>query len=102
MEIKIISQKDNKPLKRREITFEVEHAETGGTPARTEIRRMLASLLKVDQQLVYIKRLETRTGTRVASGNANAYDSLEQAKLIEPEYIIERNSPSEKKPKGEG
>ena len=101
MEIRIVSQKDNKPLKRREITFEVEHGETGGTPPRTQVRRMLASVLKVDPQLVYVKRIETKTGTMVALGEANAYESIEQARLIEPEYIIERNSPSEK-PKGEG
>jgi ribosomal protein S24E len=27
---------------------------------------------------------------------ANVYDTIEQAKLIEPEYIIERNIPAEK------
>ncbi len=101
MEIKIVSQKDNKPLKRREITFEVEHGESGGTPQRTQVRRMLASVLKLDPELVYVKKVETRTGTMVALGEANAYETTEQAKLVEPEYIVKRNSPSEK-PKGEG
>jgi len=38
----------------------------------------------------------TKTGTQVANGIANVYDSIEQAKLVEPEYIIKRHSPPEK------
>lgn len=50
-------------------------------------------MLKSDLELVYVKRLETRTGTMVAVGDANAYDSVEDAKLVEPEYVIARNVP---------
>ena len=101
MNIRIVTQKDNKLLKRREIIFEVEHEETGGTPPRLQVRKMLAPMLNADPQLVYVKKFETKTGTRIALGEANAYETVEQAKLIEPEYIIKRNSPSEK-PKEEG
>ncbi len=96
MKIKIISQEQNPLLKRREITFEVEHKETRGTPSRLEVREELASKLKRDAELVYVKKMETRTGTMTAVGEATAYDSVEQAKLVEPEYIIVRNIPPEK------
>ena len=36
----------------------------------------------------------------IAAGEATAYDSIEQARLIEPEHIILRNSP-QKKPEEE-
>jgi len=36
------------------------------------------------------------TGTNTAVGVANAYETAEQAKLVEPGYIIKRNSPPEK------
>jgi ribosomal protein S24E len=46
--------------------------------------------------LVFLKRFATKTGTHSASGIAHVYDSVEQAKLIEPEYIVKRNIPPEK------
>jgi len=101
MEIKIVAENENLLLKRREVTFQVEHDQTGGTPPRLEVKNALAKLLKKDANLVFIKKLETKTGTHVAVGLANVYDSIEQAKLIEPEYIIKRNMPPQK-PKEEG
>jgi len=101
MEVKITDEQQNILLKRREILFEVEHSQTKGTPSRLEIRNKLAEKLKTKPELVYIKRVETRTGTMKAKGEANAYESVEQAKLVEPEYIVTRNMPSEKKEKAE-
>jgi small subunit ribosomal protein S24e len=96
MEVKITSQNENPLLKRKEIRFEVDHDKTGSTPARLEIRKAVANALKANVDLVFVKRFETKTGTHTAAGTANLYDSVEQAKLIEPEYIVKRNIPPEK------
>jgi ribosomal protein S24E len=96
MDIKIISDEKNTLLKRREVYFQVEHTQTGSTPPRLEVRKAVANALKTDIDLVVIKKFETKTGTHIAIGLANVYDSIEQARLIEPEYIIKRNFPSEK------
>lgn len=96
MEVKIISQKENPLLKRKEINFQVEHDQPGSTPPRLEIRKALAAALKVNVDLVFVKKFETRTGMHVAVGTANLYDSPEQAKLTEPVYVIKRNIPPEK------
>jgi len=101
MEVRITSEQYNPLLKRKEVAFEVEHRETGGTPPRFEARKRLAALLKIDPELVYIKRMKTKTGTMIAVGEANAYDSIEQAKLVESEHIIARNAPPEKQEKPE-
>ena len=37
----------------------------------------------------------------IAVGEANAYDSIEQAKLLEPKHIVARNAPPEKAEKKE-
>jgi len=95
MKIKIISDNYNPLLKRREIIFEVNHTQSG-TPPRFEVRKALAQTVKADLERVYVKKFETRTGTMIAVGEANIYDTVEQAKLIEPEYIILRNQPKEK------
>jgi len=101
MEVKILSESVNPLLKRREVVFQVNHNQTGSTPPRLEVKNAVAKLLKTDVNLVCIKKLETKTGTRKAIGLANVYESIEHAKLIEPEYIVKRNIPPEK-PKEEG
>jgi small subunit ribosomal protein S24e len=95
MELKILSKKENPLLKRKEVKFRVEHTQ-GKTPTRLDIKRSIASELQVSDKLVFVKRMHTMTGTSIAVGDANAYESAEQAKLIEPAYIIKRNSPPEK------
>ena len=96
MELKILSEKENLLLKRKEVSFQVEHKQTGGTPQRQEVKDSLAAALKKDSSLVFVKKLETKTGTQTAVGVANVYDSMDQARLIEPEYILKRNMPPEK------
>jgi len=93
MKVKIISKEYNPLLKRKEVTFKVEHAETGGTPNRFEVKKQLAALLKADLELVYVRKMETKTGTTTAVGEADAYDSVEQAKIVEPKHIVARNVP---------
>lgn len=92
MEIKIVSNKRNDLLKRNEVIFIVTH-EGGPTPSRIEVREKLASKLNVDVDRVYIRRMETMTGTRITTGEAHIHDAPEQARLIEPKHIISRNSP---------
>ncbi len=97
MKVTITQQQYNPLLKRKEIAFEVDHKQTRGTPTRLEVRNALAEMLKAKPGVVCVKRIETKTGTMIAVGEANAYDTVEQASLIEPKYIIERNTPKEKK-----
>jgi small subunit ribosomal protein S24e len=101
MKINITTQQYNPLLKRKEIVFEIKHEDIKGTPSRIEVRKALAENLKANVDLVYVRKMQTRTGTMQAKGEANIYDTIEQAKLVEPQHIIERNVPSEKKPKDE-
>jgi len=93
MKVRIISKEYNPLLKRKEVNFKVEHTETGGTPNRFEVRKELATLLKTALELVYVEKIETKTGTMTAVGEASAYDSVEQAKIVEPKHIVARNVP---------
>jgi small subunit ribosomal protein S24e len=101
MEIKITQQSYNPLLKRREVVFELDHAQTRGTPSRLEIRKALTEMLKTNLDVVYVKLIETKAGTMLAKGEANAYDSAQQARIIEPKYIIARNIPEEKQDSAE-
>lgn len=97
MEVKIIQQQYNPLLKRKELEFKIKHEQTRGTPSRLEVRQKIAEQLKTNLELIYVKRIETKTGTMIAMGEANAYDTLEQATLVEPQFVIDRNVPKEKK-----
>jgi small subunit ribosomal protein S24e len=97
MEIKIVSTKENPLLKRKEVDFRVEQDPGGKTPARLEVKKALAAKLKIKEEIVFIKKMRTLTGTSTAVGIANAYETVEEAKFIEPEYIRKRNRPPEPK-----
>ena len=96
MKIKILSQKYNPLLKRKEVVFEADHSQEGQTAPRLELRKNLANMLKVKLDLVFVEKVETKTGTTTAVGEANTYETPEQAKLVEREHIITRNIPPEK------
>jgi len=96
MKVNIISKKQNPLLKRKEVTFSVDHAQNGGTPSRVEASKQLASLLQTKHEMVYVKNMETKTGQMIAIGKANVYDSIEQGKLMEPKHVIARNALPEK------
>jgi small subunit ribosomal protein S24e len=97
MQVTITQQQYNPLLKRKEVVFTINHSQTRGTPTRLEVRNALADMLKTKTEVVYVKSIKTKAGTMIATGEANAYDSLEQAQHIEEKYIIERNQPKEKK-----
>jgi small subunit ribosomal protein S24e len=96
LKIKILSQKYNPLLKRKEVIFEVNHSQEGQTTPRLELRKNLANMLKAKIDLVFVEKMETKTGTTTALGEANAYETAEQAKLVEREHIITRNILPEK------
>lgn len=95
MEIKIVSERENPLLKRREVNFQIEHSETGSTPSRFDVKKAIAAMLKKDAELVFVRKFETKTGTQIVFGTANVYDSMEHAKSTEPDHIKKRNSPPE-------
>ena len=95
MEVKIISTRENPLLKRKEVDFRVEQGLKGKTPERLEVKKAIASKLNVKEEVVFVKKMQTMTGTNTAVGVATAYETIKQAKLVEPEYIIKRNSPPE-------
>ena len=96
MQVKIDSIKDNPLLKRKEVGFTIASGPKEKTPPRIEAKKAVAMEMKLGDDVVFIKRMRTKTGTSITVGVANVYQSVNQAKLVEPEYIRKRNSPPEK------
>lgn len=95
LKIRILNNKRNELLKRNEVIFIVYH-NGAPTPSRVEVRKGLASALKVDVDRVYIRKVESTTGAATSIGEAHLYDSTEDAKAIEAKHIILRSSPQVK------
>ncbi len=96
MELKMIEKKENPLLHRVEVQFEVAHPQSK-TPSRDEVRNLLAANLNADKNRVILDKIETPFGSTVTRGFAKIYDNVENAKKIEPEYVLIRNKLIEKK-----
>ena len=94
--INIISETENKLLKRKEIEFEITHT-TSSTPNRLEIKKKIAAQFNKGEDLTLIIKLKTKYGIGLTQGQARLYDNPSDIKEIEPEYLIKRNNPKEKK-----
>jgi ribosomal protein S24E len=96
MQVKIDSTKNNSLLKRKEVGFTIVSDPKEKTPKRLDVKKAVAVEMQLDDDVVFIKRMHTKTGTSITVGVANVYQSVNQAKIVEPEYIRKRNSPPEK------
>lgn len=84
--------KTNPLIGRREIAFEIRES---STPRRSEVRRELANLLKSDLEKVWVKRMETKTGTHLTIGLAHVYNDESRAHEVEPEHTLRKNTVKE-------
>lgn len=99
MEIRILDEKPNPLLHRREYSFEVSHA-TAATPRLDEVRSEFAKLTKAPKDRVIIERMQARYGTATTRGEAIVYETVEAAKATERGHILVRNGLKEKVAKG--
>lgn len=88
----------NPVLKRREVTFYVEHM-AAATPKLYDLRKQVAAKYSTDEALVFIRSLRTPTGTSKVVGEVEVYDSVEDVRILVPQHIVARNQPERQKPK---
>ena len=86
----------NPLLRRRDVAFFVDQG-VAATPKLYDVRKRLAARYGVGEELVYIKKLVTLTGTTRSVGEVEVYDSVEDAKSLVPEHIVARNQPGRRK-----
>ncbi|WP_280535745.1 30S ribosomal protein S24e [Halopenitus sp. POP-27] len=89
MDIDIVSEEENPMLHRTDIRFEITHEEA--TPSRLSVRDSLAATLDKGSDEVVIHELDTKFGMRKTIGYAKAYDTPDDAREVEQEYMLERN-----------
>ncbi len=90
MDIKVISEKSNPLLNRREIVFKVIHDEA--TPSRKSVVERLAATLNSRLGLIFVDSLRTDFGRRETIGYVKIYETPERARQVERPHILERNT----------
>ncbi len=99
MEVEVSEQKENKLLKRKEITAHVEHG--GATPKIEDVRQALVEKLGVKPELLVVLKVAQEAGKKRVNVSARLYSKNEDMVRTEPNYILVRNKLAEKKPKKE-
>jgi len=94
MEVKIIQKTKNELLHRNEVVAEV-HEKT--IPSKQQIRDKLSALLNVKAETIAITKMESKFGSSKTKIMARAYDTPEELKKREVEYVRVRNYGKEKK-----
>ncbi|MFB6151041.1 MAG: 30S ribosomal protein S24e [Haloarculaceae archaeon] len=89
MDIDIVEEEENPMLHRTDVRFEVTHEEA--TPSRLSVRDSLAAMLNKDAEEVVIHDLDTKFGMRKTIGYAKVYQTPEDARNVEQDYMLERN-----------
>jgi small subunit ribosomal protein S24e len=89
MDIEITQEEENELLNRTEVRFSIVH--DGETPARLAVRDSLAAKLGKGSDEVVVHKMDTKFGMNETLGHAKVYESSEDAREIEEEYMLERN-----------
>jgi small subunit ribosomal protein S24e len=90
MDIRILNDKNNLLLNRRELDFIVRYE--GSTPSRNDVRNKLAAILNAPLELLVIQRIKTEYGMQEAKGYAKLYEDAARMKEVELEYVLKRNA----------
>jgi ribosomal protein S24E len=96
--IDLTSVKKNPLFNRQEVEFKVVQPRT---PNRSNVRVGIATALNVGLNRVFVRKIETVSGTHTTVGSAHVYDDPVYALEVEPKYIIERNQTARPSPEPE-
>jgi small subunit ribosomal protein S24e len=89
MDIKIIKDKNNALLNRRELNLTVTF--DGATPSRNDVKSKLAAMLNAPLELVIIQKIENEFGKQELKVYVKIYEDEARMKQVEESYVIERN-----------
>ena len=89
MEMRILEEKRNELLKRRE--FLVEIIFEGPIPKKEEVKELFVAQKNVKKELTIVKKILGKFGKQEAKAKIFVYDNQETMKAIESKYVLKRN-----------
>jgi len=96
LSVEIIAEHVNPLLGRKDAKLIVHH-EGSGTPDRLAIRKIASDHFKTQQDKVYVRSVQTRTGGSSAVCQVEIYGDSKNADKMVPAYIKNRNLPKEQR-----
>lgn len=91
MDIEITQLKENALFERKDVRFVLKH-DGATTPARSQVRQLIAAQIGTKTENVVIDHMESASGMAATRGLARAYKSVESARKAEPEHLLKRNN----------
>ena len=98
-EYKIIKERNNPLIERKEYEVYINHI-TRGTPSRQEIREAISKLLNVPLENIYVISVKSVYGYGASKALIHVYSDAKRGEEIESEYIKIRNKPKAKSKEG--
>ncbi len=95
MKIEILKEQDMPLLSRKRYTIRMVCDKQ--TPSRKDILKEVSAGLKAKPELVVIKHIYTRYGSKEIKIIANLYNQRKDLERIEEKYLIKKNTLEEKK-----
>ena len=96
MNIKILEEKDNAILKRKELLLEIDFLDK--TPSNEEMKKELAKKFNTKENLVAVKQINQIFGKRTCKVKANIYNDEKSLKEIEPQPKVKEEPKKEGAP----
>lgn len=88
--MELVKTVENKLLKRKEIKGTA--TTHGATPTRVSLRKELAKQLKVEENLIIIKGINSSYGSNQVDVEANVYEDRETLEKLTLDHIKKRNA----------
>lgn len=97
MNVKLIKEAEAPLLSRRRLIFEVDYSGSK-TPSKEDIKKTVAALQKVKEELVVVRHIYPRFGEGKAKIIAHFYNTLKDLKKYEGKKKEKKEEKPEKKP----
>jgi small subunit ribosomal protein S24e len=91
MSVSVLREFENKLLSRVEVELHIEHI-TRGTPSRKEVQKIIASLYKVPEDTVIVRKIMSEYGRGSSKAHVNVYLNKDVIRILEPKYVLKRLS----------
>ncbi|MCS7117936.1 MAG: hypothetical protein NZ957_04020 [Thaumarchaeota archaeon] len=97
-EYRIVATNRNELLKRTEYLVEINNR--GGTPSRSQLRELLATVLNAKSERLVVVKVWSPAGRATSRVIARVYDNEHDLMRVEPKFILIREGFLEKQKKG--
>lgn len=89
MNLKVIDQKENVLLSRKEVSASISF--DGATPSRKDVQKEVAKAVKAKEDMTIIKQIDTEYGSSFAKVYAHIYSDEAVMKKLERKNLVEKH-----------